>query len=178
MIFIGMNDVQRLVAGGQRVTKGFVETSKQSGPAPAGWQRIDRNGAIDDLIRPLGNAQQTLIVIMVLLWIISACIIGSVMFLTVMERTRDFAVFKANGVTTGAIAIGLVVQAMILAAIASALGILIGHAMRPLLDMPVEISTGWTLALPVIALAVAVAASLFGMRRAIAIEPALAFGAA
>ncbi len=177
VIFIGMNDVRNLVANGEAVTKGFVETSTKPGPVPTGWKRVGRDGAVADLIRPLKNAQQTLVVIMVLLWIISACIIGSVMFLTVLERTRDFAVFKANGVSTRAIATGLVVQAAVLAAIASVLGVALGYAMQPLLDLPVEISIGWTLALPLIALGVAVVASLFGMRRAISIEPALAFGA-
>ncbi len=178
VIFMGMADAQRLVAGGQRVTKGFIETDSSPGPVPVGWKRVSRSGAVTDLIRPLKNAQQTLIVIMTLLWIISACIIGSVMFLTVLERTRDFAVFKANGVSTKAIAMGLVVQAVVLAAIASFLGIVIGNAMRPLLDLPVEISIGWTLALPLIALVVAVVASLVGMRRVVRIQPALAFGSA
>jgi putative ABC transport system permease protein len=180
VVFLRMADAQRLVANGQKVTKGFVEVGgpANTGPVPDGWQRVSRAAALDDLLRPLANAQQTLVVIMVLLWIISACIIGSVMFLTVLERIRDFAVFKANGVSNRSIAVGLVVQAVVLAGIASIIGIALGHLMRPMLDMPVEISVGWTFAMPVIAVAVAIVASLLAMRRVLSVEPALAFGAA
>jgi putative ABC transport system permease protein len=178
VVFVGMNDVRGLVAQGRNVTKGFVETTDAVGDPPAGFQRVSRSAAINDLLRPLRGAQQTLVVIMTLLWLISAAIIGSVMFLTVLERIRDFAVFKANGVRTREIAIGLILQAVVLAIAASIIGVVLGLAMQPLLELPVEISTGWILALPVIAVGVAAVASLFGMRRAVRIEPALAFGAA
>jgi putative ABC transport system permease protein len=178
VIFVSLSDAQRMVAGGEPVTKGFVETTSKTDEPPSGFRRVSRATASDDLLRPMAGAQQTIVVIMVLLWIISACIIGSVMFLTVLERIRDFAVFKANGVSNRTIAFGLAVQAVVLAAIGSVFGIALGYAMRPLLDLPVEISLGWTVALPLIATAIAMLASFVGMRRVLSIEPAQAFGAA
>ena len=45
--------------------------------------------------------------IAVLLWIVAALIVGSVIYLSALERTRDFAVFKAVGVSTRSVIAGL-----------------------------------------------------------------------
>ena len=59
------------------------------------------NAAIlSDLRRPLKKATSTISFLRVLLWIIAAGIIGSVLYLQAIERTRDFAVFKATGVSS------------------------------------------------------------------------------
>ncbi len=178
VVFIPMSDAQELLAGGADVTKGFVENGVPSSPPPAGLTRVSRSTAKQDLLRPLANAQQSLVLIMVLLWIVAAVIVGSVVFLSVLERSRDMAVFKATGVTTRGIAAGVLLQACVIAGVASILAIGAGYALAPFFAMPVAITPMWTAMLPVIALSVAVLASLGGLRRVARIDPALAFGAA
>ena len=46
-----------------------------------------------------------------LLWVVAALVIGSVVYLSALERVRDFAVYKATGWTTRDLATGLPEQA-------------------------------------------------------------------
>ena len=39
----------------------------------------------------------------ILLWIVAACIVGSIVYVSAIERTRDFAVFKATGASNGSL---------------------------------------------------------------------------
>ena len=58
----------------------------------------------------------------VLLWIVAALIVGSVIYLSALERVRDFAVFKAVGVSTRSVLGGLALQAVIVAVVAALVG--------------------------------------------------------
>ena len=44
-----------------------------------------------------------------LLWVVAAMIVGSMIYMSALERTRDFAVFKAVGVPTRSILAGLAI---------------------------------------------------------------------
>ena len=112
----------------------------------------------------------------ILLWIVAACIIGSIVYLSAMERTRDFAVFKATGTSNGALGGGLALQAVILAVAAAVLASVIAMLLAPVFPLPVEIPTSAFVILFGIAIAVGLLASLAGLRRAVKVEPALAFG--
>ena len=61
-------------------------------------------------------------IVAVLLWVVAALIVGSVIYLSALERLRDFAVFKAIGVPTRNIAAGLAMQAVIVALLAALVG--------------------------------------------------------
>ena len=63
--------------------------------------------AREDILRPLQNAAQSIDFVRILLWIVAACIVASIVYLSAMERTRDFAVFKATGTSNGSLAGGL-----------------------------------------------------------------------
>ena len=82
---------------------------------------IDRAGAVDDLMRPMTAAVGAITFMAVLLWVVAALIVGSVIYLSALERTRDFAVLKAVGVSTRAVLAGLCLQAVIVAVVAAVL---------------------------------------------------------
>ena len=112
----------------------------------------------------------------VVLWIVVALIVGSVVYLSALERLRDFAVFKAIGVRTRSIMAGLALQALVIALLAAAVGVVLAQLLAPLFPMIVVVPTGAYLALPVIAIVIGLLASVAGLRRAVAVDPALAFG--
>ena len=70
--------------------------------------------------------------IAVLLWVVAALIVGSVIYLSALERTRDFAVLKAVGVSTRSVLAGLCLQAVIVAVVAAVLGGLLSLVLGPL----------------------------------------------
>ena len=143
---------------------------------PGGYRTIDRAGAVDDLMRPMKAAVSAITMIAVLLWIVAALIVGSVIYLSALERTRDFAVLKAVGVSTRSVLAGLCLQAVIVAVVAAVLGGLLSLLLAPVFPMRVEIPTSAFLLLPVIGVLIGLLASVAGMRRAVTIDPALAFG--
>ena len=65
--------------------------------APVGYKVQSPAQAAGDLRRPLKSAASTIAFLNILLWVIAAGIIGSIVYLTVIERQRDFAVLKATG---------------------------------------------------------------------------------
>ena len=112
----------------------------------------------------------------VLLWVVAALIVGSVIYLSALERTRDFAVLKAVGVVDASVLAGLCLQAVIVAVVAAVLGGLLSLVLGPLFPMRVVVPTSAFLLLPVIGVLIGLLASAAGMRRAVTIDPALAFG--
>jgi len=143
---------------------------------PDGYRAIDRAGAVADLMRPMTAAVSAITMIAVLLWIVAALIVGSVIYLSALERTRDFAVLKAVGVSTRSVLAGLCLQAVIVAVVAAVLGGLVSLILGPLFPMRVVVPTSAYLLLPVVGVAIGLLASVAGMRRAVTIDPALAFG--
>jgi putative ABC transport system permease protein len=112
----------------------------------------------------------------VLLWIVAALIVGSVVYLSALERLRDFAVFKAIGVSTRSILTGLGLQAVVLALLAAVVGVILSQLLAPLFPMNVVVPMSAYISLRVIAIAIGLLASAAGLRRAVAVDPALAFG--
>jgi putative ABC transport system permease protein len=127
-------------------------------------------------MRPMNAAEGALTMLSVLLWIVAALIVGSVIYLSALERTRDFAVLKAVGVSTRSVLAGLCLQAVIIAVLAAVLGGLLSLVLVPVFPMRVVVPTSAFLLLPVTAVLIGLLASAAGLRRAVSIDPALAFG--
>jgi putative ABC transport system permease protein len=87
-------------------------------------------------------------------------------------------VFKATGTGTGALLGGLAAQAVIVSLIAAAIGALLALVLAPSFPMPAEVPTIAYVLLPIVAVIVGGVASLAGLRRAVTVSPALAFGGA
>jgi putative ABC transport system permease protein len=175
MVVMVLEDVQQRLAGGAEITRAFVE-SEDPGAVPEGLERFTEADAREDLLRPTEAAGQSILFVNVLLWIVAACIVGSVIYLSALERSRDFAVFKATGVRPWQMGAGLVLQSVIVALGASLIAVGIGFAIAPSFPMPVSIPIDAVITLPILAILIGVAASLVGMRRTVSVDPALAFG--
>ena len=173
-MFITLDDAQTLL-GGNAIASAIVATGTPTAPID-GLRVMTLDEARTDLLRPLKNASQSIDFVKILLWIVAACIIGSIVYLSAMERTRDFAVFKATGTSNGALGAGLALQAVILAIAAAVLASVIAILLAPVFPLPVEIPTSAFVILFGIAIVVGLLASLAGLRRAVKVEPALAFG--
>jgi putative ABC transport system permease protein len=174
-VFISLKDAQDLALFGQPLVSTIVVRGHVTKP-PAALKAVSSDAAIDDLRRPLESATGTINILQFLLWIVAAGIIGSVLYLQAIERTRDFAVFKATGVNGRSLAGGLALQAIILAVLAAIVAIILGYALSPLMPMSVEIPPSTFYVLPIVAIVVGLLSSVSGLRRAVSVDPALAFG--
>ncbi|MGH8977511.1 MAG: ABC transporter permease [Acidimicrobiia bacterium] len=174
-VFLTVEGAQAVMFAGQPLISS-IALEGQPAAALDGYKIVDRDDAIDDILRPLESSYGAITFIAVLLWIVAALIVGSVIYLSALERVRDFAVFKAVGVSTRSVLGGLALQAIIVAIVAAVLGALLSFVLAPLFPMLVVVPITALLLLPLIAIVIGLAASIAGLRRAVTVDPALAFG--
>jgi putative ABC transport system permease protein len=174
-VFLTVTGAQKLLFSGQSLISsiGVIDPPER---APSGFKLVSRAGAIDDLLRALTGARQAMSLMAGLLWVVAAMIVGSMIYMSALERTRDFAVFKAVGVPTRSILAGLAMQAIIVAVLSALLGAGLSILLGPLFPMRVDIPQVAFILLPVVAVTIGVLASLAGLRRAVVVDPAVAFG--
>lgn len=145
---------------------------------PDGFITLTNDDVIEDLRRITKPGVQTIDLVSVLLWIVAIGIIGSVVYLNALERTRDFAVLKATGAPNRTIVGGLAIQSLLLSVIAAILAIGVALLVGLALPFPAEMEAASYIQMFGIAIVVGLVASLIGARRALTTDPALAFGAA
>ncbi len=175
-VFLTLRDAQLVAFAGQPVVSAIAVDGSLPATLPPGLSAVTNAGARSDLLRPLLQARSTITFLAILLWLVAAMTMGSVIYVSVLERQRDFAAFKATGVTSTSILGGLALQAVILSVGAAVIGSGIAALLGPTMPMPVSLTLHSYLILPVIAVIVGLVASLSGLRRAVSVDPALAFG--
>jgi putative ABC transport system permease protein len=176
-VFLPIEDVQRTVLSGQPLASAIVVRGKPSA-LPEGLVAMTGEEVTNDLARPLTQSTQTLDMITTLLWLTAAGVIGSIIYMTALERQRDFAVLKATGASGWSLMAGLALEALILTVLAAAVASVLALLLEPLFPFAVEIPLLAYLELFVVAVVVGVIASLAGGRRVSRVDPALAFGGA
>ncbi len=174
-MFVTLEDAQRLVFGGAPAATAVVVSGRPQGQR-AGLRIMDAAQARADLERPLANAITTIDLLRLLLWIVAAAIVGSVLYVSALERSRDFAVFKAFGTDSADLVGTLILQAVVLAALSAALAVAVSRVLAPLFPAVISFPARTLLLLPLVAVAVGLVGSLAGARRAIVVDPASAFG--
>ena len=175
VLFARLPDVQRLLVGRTDVASAIVTLGTPTS-LPPGLAIRTKDQTRQDLLRPLVGAIASLKAMLGLLWAVAAMVIGSVVYLSALERGRDFAVYKATGWSTRSLAIGLALEAVLLSTTAALVGVGLAQLMLPLFPMNFAIPVSARVLLPVVGLLVGLLASAAGLRKAVGVEPALAFG--
>jgi putative ABC transport system permease protein len=174
VVYISLRDAQLLAYDGAPLATTIV-TKGIPAELPRGYTALRNEQVKADLLEPMDGAIAVIDSLRVLMWLVAVVIIGAVTYLSALERLRDFAVLKAVGGSSRDLASGLVAQAILTSALAALLAVVVSALLRPFFPLPVTITAGAYATLPVIALAVGALASLAAMRRALRIDPALAF---
>jgi putative ABC transport system permease protein len=175
VVFVTLRAAEQLNLGGEPLATAILARGTPNGSIP-GFIVLNTAEVRSDLARPTAQAQKTIQLIEVLLWLVAAGIIGAIVYLQALERRRDFAVLKAVGTPSSYLFAGLMLQAVILAIGAAAIGILVEMPMSRASAMAVHLSAIDILAVPIVALLVGMAASVLPARQAAKVDPALAFG--
>jgi putative ABC transport system permease protein len=175
-VFIPLDASDQLNAGGAPLATAVLINGQPTTGIP-GFTQLSNAQVRSDLARPITQADQTIQLIEVLLWIVAAGIIGAIVYLSALERRSDFAVLKAVGTPSSYLFLGLVIQAILMAVGAAVIGILIEIPMAGGSSMAVRLAPSDYVAVPIVALIVGIAASILPARRAAKVDPAIAFGA-
>ena len=174
-MFVTLADAQDLVFGGAPAATAVVVAGTPQ-ERRSGLDVLDAAEARADLKRPLANAITTIDLLRFFLWVVAAAIVGSVLYVSALERSRDFAVFKAFGTDSSDLVATLMVEAFVLSALSAVLAVVLSRLLAALFPAVISFPARTLVLLPLVALLVGLAGSLAGARRAIVVDPASAFG--
>jgi putative ABC transport system permease protein len=172
--YISLTDAQQLTFGGRNLATAVVVD--QAINPPPGTKVLTNGQAKIDGLRPVVNAQKTIGLVRSLLWLVAALIVGSVMYLSALERTKDFAVLKGMGAKSTSLVGSLSVQAGVLGLASALLGSGLAVLLAPLFPLRAEIPLSAFVLLPLVAVTIGLLASIGAAKRMFSIQPALAFG--
>ena len=173
-VYVTLADAQAVVFGGQRAATAILTRGVPRSPLP-GTEVVTPDEAFDDLMRPLVNALTSIEILRVMLWFVAIAIVGSVLYISALERSRDFAVCKAFGAAGSDLAASLAIQALALTGLAALIAAAAARPLSGLFPAVISLPAGTVVLLFAIAAVVGVAGSLAGARRALAVDPAAAF---
>jgi putative ABC transport system permease protein len=155
-----------------------VLVSGELGPLPPGLASLTPDDVIEQTLAPLDGAIASIDLVRALLWIVAAIIVGAVVYLSALDRQRDFAVLKAVGTSNSSLLGSLALQAVLIALGAVALAAIIQVFLAPQFPLPVTVPNRAFWQLPLLAVIMALAAGAIGMRKVLRSDPSQAFSGA
>jgi putative ABC transport system permease protein len=175
--YVPVADAQGAVFGGRPVVSAVLTTGVPK-TLPPGLSDSSNTQIEAASLGQMASAVSSIDSSRSFMWVIAAVIVAALVYVTALERTRDFAVLKALGCSSLLLFFGLAIQAVLVALVAAAIAAVIANFMTGLFAQPVEIPATAFVILPVSALAVGLVASLTALRRAVSADPAMAFAGA
>lgn len=174
LVFIDLREAQAIVYK-ERPVITAVLTDALPQTMPAGVEARTEAQIIADSGRPLEEPSKSIDLVKSLLWAVSAMIIGGVVYLSALERRRDFAVLKASGATSRWLLGGLAMQSASMALVSAGLAVAVSKVLVPAFPMKVAVTGATMVRLPLVAVAVALLAGIGGLRQVARTDPAAAF---
>jgi putative ABC transport system permease protein len=175
-VYLPIHDAQAVLFGGNPIITTIVTRGRPADPTTLGLSSITPAAATKDLLHLFNKGLQAIDLMRFLLWVVAGAIVGTVLYLSVLDRVQDFAVLKAIGVRSKALVISLALQAVLLSMIAAGLGVVLAALLAPAFPMTISLGVRNCLVLVAAAVAVGMVASVIALRRAIGVDPAVAFG--
>ena len=176
MVYMPIRDAQILTLGGRPLVTSVV-TRGVPARVPPGLEVLTNQQVEHNTLEALGSGVSSINNSKILMWLIAGIIIAALLYVSALQRVRDFAVLKALGSSSGAALGSLAMEAVVVALWPrrrSARSSAISWAASS--HQPVAIPTRAYDSLPVIAVVVGLLSSLVALRQATGADPAAAFG--
>jgi len=172
--YVTLHDAQVAAFGGRPLVSAVLTSGTPSAVPPGMAVRTNQQMEAASLSQ-MSSGVSSISSTRVFMWVIAAFIVAALVYVTALERTRDFAVLKALGSSSGLLFVGLATQAVLVALAAAAIAAVISNFMTGLFAQPVDIPGSAFVFLPLTALVVGMLSSLAALRRAVSADPAVAF---
>lgn len=174
-VWISLDAAQdALFQGEPLVTTIVVQGTPDS--LPSGLVLMSDDEVKEDSVGPMADAVSSVDNSRYLMWAVAAIIVAALVYVSALQRLRDFAVLKAVGASSRSLFLGVALQAVLVTLTAAALAAATAGLLKPLYLVPVEVPLHAYLVLPVVAVGVGILSSLVALRQALNVDPALAFG--
>jgi putative ABC transport system permease protein len=174
IVYMSLHDAQALALGGSPLVTAVV-TRGIPAKVPAGLVVLSNQTVEQRNLANLSGAVASLNNSKIIMWVVAAMIVAALLYVSALQRVRDFAVLKALGSSSAALFGSLALQAVIVTLLAAAFAMVICNFMGGLFRQPVVIPASAFATLPAIAVAVGLISSLVALRRATSADPAAAF---
>ena len=172
--YMTLSDAQAVIFGGRPLLNALLTTGAPR-TVPNGMTVLTNEQIEHASLEQMSSAVSSISNSRLLMWIIAAIIVAALVYVSALERSRDFAVLKALGASSAVLFGGLAVQATLVSLAAAAVGAFLASFMGGIFAQPVAIPTSAVVILPISALVIGLLASLAALRRAVAVDPATAF---
>jgi len=173
-VYVPLVNAQRALFGGRPLINAIL-TRGSPITLPAGLALYSKERIEQQSVDQQAGAVSSIDNARLFMWVIAAVIVAALVYVTALERTRDFAVLKALGASSRLLFAGLAFQAVMVALIAAAVAAVIANFMTGVFDQPVSIPSSAYWVLPISALVVGLLASVAALRPAVSVDPAMAF---
>jgi putative ABC transport system permease protein len=167
-------DAQATLLGGRPIVTAVV-THGVPATVPDGLVALSNGEVEDATLSTLSTAVASIDKSRTMMWVIAVIIVAALVYVSALQRVRDFAVLKALGSSSAALFGSLCMQAVIVTLLGAGLGTLLSTFMTGVFSQPVNVPTSAYTTLPLVAVAVGVISSLVALRQATAADPAAAF---
>jgi putative ABC transport system permease protein len=174
VVSMPIDAARELAFGGRDVQTTIVTRGAPTAPIP-GLRTLTNAQMRTDTLRPLQSAITSLNNTMELMWVIATVIVAALLYVSALERVRDFAVLKALGAPNRKIFGGVALQSILVTLVAAGVAASVANLLKVVYPLPVDIPTWAFVTLPALAIGVGVLASLVALRRAVTVDPSLAF---
>jgi putative ABC transport system permease protein len=175
--FVVLSDAQELTYGADDVISGVL-VEGQPTSIPPGAKTMSSDEVAQSVLTPLEGAIASIDLVRALLWLVAGIIVGAVVYLSALDRQRDFAVLKAVGAPNRALLGSLALQAVLVALLAVAVAAIIQLFLAPRFPLAVTVPQRAFWQLPVSAVVMALVAGAVGMRKVLKADPSQAFAGA
>ena len=176
-VYASVDDVREVAFQGAPLITTVVTTGAPTDPTTdvvvltSAQVEEDTIHAMADAISSIDNSRA-------LMWVVAAIIVAALMYVSSLERLRDFAVLKSLGSSSRLLFFGVAAQAVTITLLAGAFAVGASRLLKPMFALPIAVPASAFVALPVVAIVVGLLSSLVALRRAIAVDPSSAFAAA
>lgn len=174
-VWISLQSAQAVLFGGRALVTSIVVDGSPT-TLPAGLTSMSGAAVVKDSLGPMKDAVASVNNTRYLMWGVAVIIVAALVYVSALQRTRDFAVMKAVGASSRLLFLGVAIQAVLITMGAALFALSTAWAFKPLYKVPVEVPGSAYLVLPMVAVIVGVLSSLVALRRAVNVDPAIAFG--
>lgn len=174
LTFVTLDFAQETALGGQELV--LAKLTDQTPALPPELKLMTPEMIAADALLPLDGAIASVALVRALLWLITVIIIAAIIYITALERTRDFAVLKAVGGKTRDLGASLLIQGLLMTLIAVLIAGVLQSFLAPVFPLKVRVPANAWLVIGGGAAVAAVAAGAAGVMRVRSTSPAEAFG--
>lgn len=175
LVYLTVPDAQALVMGGRPLVTAALLRGVPA-HVPPGLVAYGMDDVEQRSLASLASATSSINNSKLLMWAVAAIIIAALLYVSALQRVRDFAVLKALGASSAALFGSLAAQAVVVTLAAAAFGFVVSHFMGAMFAQPISVPLSAYAYLPLVAVIVGLLSSLVALRRVTGADPAAAFG--